>query len=93
VKGLVALHRSPFLALFLGPLHDVRPGPLEWGRRPPLERVDPLGEAHHLIAQELVLLFALTVLRLVRPSLLGSEGHWPNIPALAHAERERSSRI
>lgn len=45
------------------------------------------------MAQELVLLFALTVLRLVRPSLLGGEGHWPNIPALAHAERERSSRI
>jgi hypothetical protein len=55
--------------------------------------VDPLGEAHHLIAQELVLLFALTVLRLVRTPVLDSEGHGPNIPALAHAERERSSRI
>jgi hypothetical protein len=93
VVSLVALHRSPLLGFLLGSLRGIGLDPIGGGRGASFEGVDPLPEVEHLIAQELVLLLAPTVLRLVFPPLLGGESDRPNLATLAHIIDGSASRI
>jgi hypothetical protein len=100
MMGLVALHRSALLALFLGALGNVRPSPVRRSDLPVLQEAHLLFEIAHQPAQKAVLFLEESILLedelvvlLVYAPAVGGEHDRPNLTALAHATEGSASRI
>jgi hypothetical protein len=100
VVVLVALDRSPLLALLVGAPGNVRPSPVRRRGLPALPAAHLLFEVGHQPTQEAVLFLEKSirledqlVVLLVGAPLVGGKHDRPNLTALAHAIEGSASRI